>query len=233
MRSLGGSGAEFLQLRTRGENAYSYKLQELPGNERSGTHFNTLVKMSAAAEPVPLKSLPFDFSQSPNLSNLEGRSTLVTGAARGIGLACATKLAEAGAIVTISDVRSELGEAAARDLSAKGLKVQYVQSDVTSYSSQAALFKRAITFGGGKIDIVVPNAGISAEQNLFDMIPAELPNLDSVPSEPGYSTMDVNLRGVLLLLLSCTTLLSAASKCLFRPVDRAYRLTRWVCRLSI
>ncbi|KAH6625910.1 hypothetical protein C7974DRAFT_377354 [Boeremia exigua] len=130
------------------------------------------------------------------MSSLDGRSVLITGSARGIGLACATKLAEAGAIVTISDVRAETGEAAARELTSRGFRVQFVQSDVTSHSSQVALFKSAIAFGGGKIDIVVPNAGICAEQNLFDMIPAEKPDLDSEPPEPGYSTMEVNLKGV-------------------------------------
>ena len=48
----------------------------------------------------------------------------------------------------------------------------------------------------GKIDAVVPNAGICAEQNLFDMIPAGMLSLDTEPPEPGYRTMDVNLRGM-------------------------------------
>ncbi|KAF1354339.1 NAD(P)-binding protein, partial [Lizonia empirigonia] len=144
---------------------------------------------------IPVTSTPLDFSQRPDLSKLEGRSVLITGSARGIGLACATELAEAGAIVTISDVRSEDGEAATRELTSKGLRVQFVRSDVTSYSSQVELFKKAIAFGGGKLDIMVPNAGICAEQNLFDMVPSDASNLDE-PPEPGYSTMDVNLKGV-------------------------------------
>lgn len=151
--------------------------------------------MSAPTESTPVTSTPLDFSQSPDLSKLDGRSVLITGSARGIGLACATKMAEAGAIVTISDVRSEDGEAAARELTSKGLRVQFVRSDVTSYSSQVELFKKAIAFGGGKLDIMVPNAGICAEQNLFDMVPSDASNLDA-PPEPGYSTMDVNLKGV-------------------------------------
>ncbi|KAJ4334530.1 hypothetical protein N0V95_009141 [Ascochyta clinopodiicola] len=150
----------------------------------------------SALKILPLKSTPLDFSESPDLSTLNNRSVLITGAARGIGLACATQLAEAGAVVTISDIRSEVGEAAARKLTSKGLRVQFVQGDVTSYTSQAEMFRKAIAFGGGKIDIVVPNAGICAEQNLFDMIPTGAPDLNSEPPEPGYSTMDVNLRGV-------------------------------------
>src|SRR5690242_5208951 len=147
-------------------------------------------------ESSPLKSTPVDFGQAPDLSSLKGRSVLITWSARGIGLACATKLAEAGALVTISDVRVETGEAAARQLTSNGLKVQFVQSDVTSHSSQVALLKKAIAFGGGKIDLVVPTAGICAEQNLLDMISDEAPDLDSEPPEPSYSTMDVNLKGV-------------------------------------
>lgn len=152
--------------------------------------------MTSPAETTQLRSVPLDFSLTPALSDLKGRSVLITGAARGIGLACATKLAEAGAIVTISDIQTEVGEAAAQELNSKGHRVQFVQSDVTSYASQAALFKRAIAFGEGKIDIVVPNAGICAEQNLFDMIPTTSPDLEHEPPEPGYSTMDVNLKGV-------------------------------------
>ncbi|KAJ4983640.1 5'-hydroxyaverantin dehydrogenase [Stagonosporopsis vannaccii] len=152
--------------------------------------------MSAQAESSPLKSSPLNFSQAPDLSSLKGRSVLITGSARGIGLACATRLAEAGALVTISDVRVETGEIAAQELTLRGFKVQFVQCDVTSYSSQVALFKKAITFGGGQLDVVVPNAGICAEQNLLDMIPAEAPILGSEPPEPSYSTMDVNLKGV-------------------------------------
>ena len=152
--------------------------------------------MSTQAEMSPSKSVPLDFGQTPDFSKLGGKSVLITGAARGIGLACATRLAEVGAIVTISDIQSETGEAAARELISRGLRVQFVQSDVTSYTSQVALFKNAMVFGEGKIDVVVPNAGICAEQNLFDMIPTEPQDLDNEPPEPGYSTMDVNLKGV-------------------------------------
>lgn len=152
--------------------------------------------MSTQSGPSSLQSTPLDFGQAPDLSNIKGKSVLITGSARGIGLACATKLAEAGALVTISDIRTETGEAAAKTLTDRGLHVQFVQSDVTSYTSQVALFKKAIEFGNGSIDVVVPNAGICAEQNLFDMIPAEAPTPESEPPEPGYSVMDVNLKGV-------------------------------------
>ncbi|CAO2651361.1 Nn.00g039310.m01.CDS01 [Neocucurbitaria sp. VM-36] len=146
---------------------------------------------------IPPMAVPIDFDQPLDTTSLQGRSVLVTGAASGIGLACATKLAEAGAIVTFSDLREQTGHALVRDLSSKGHNVQFVTCDVTSYQAQVELFQKAVEFGGGKIDIVIPNAGILAQENLFDMVPVEAPTLDSPPPpQPGFSAVDVNLHAV-------------------------------------
>ncbi|KAF2821388.1 NAD(P)-binding protein [Ophiobolus disseminans] len=132
-----------------------------------------------------------------DVSSLKGRSVLITGGAAGIGLACATRIAEAGALVTIADLQNASGQTAARDLASKGHGVQFVQCDVTNYTAQVDMFQKAITFGGGKVDIVIPNAGIVAEQNLFKMVPADVLSLDSPPPpEPGYTGCDVNLQAV-------------------------------------
>jgi 5'-hydroxyaverantin dehydrogenase len=78
-------------------------------------------------------SIPITFDQPQlDVSSLRGRSILITGGAAGIGLACATKLAEAGALVTISDIHQTAGQAAAHELSSLGHSVQFVQCDVTS-----------------------------------------------------------------------------------------------------
>jgi 5'-hydroxyaverantin dehydrogenase len=132
-----------------------------------------------------------------DVSSLRGRSVLITGGAAGIGLACATKIAEAGALVTISDLNEVDGQAAAHQLSSAGLAVQFVQCDVLSYSAQVDMYKQAIAFGGGKIDIVMPNAGVVAETNLFDMAAESSPSLDGPPPpEPNYSGCDINLQAV-------------------------------------
>lgn len=147
----------------------------------------------AAPIPVPIT---FDSPQL-DVSSLHGRSVLITGGASGIGLACATQIAEAGALVTISDLQEAAGQAAAQNLSSKGLRVQFVQCDVRSYAAQVAMFQSAIRFGGGKIDVVIPNAGVMAEQNLFDMSLGTAPSLDGPPPpEPGFLGCDVNLHGV-------------------------------------
>jgi 5'-hydroxyaverantin dehydrogenase len=143
-------------------------------------------------------SIPITFDQPQlDVSSLRGRSILITGGAAGIGLACATKLAEAGALVTITDIHQTAGQAAAHELSSLGHSVQFVQCDVTSYAAQVDMYQKAIAFGGGKIDIVIPNAGVVAEKNLFDMVPESAPSLDTPPPpEPGYTGCDINLQGV-------------------------------------
>ena len=107
------------------------------------------------------------------------------------------EIAEAGALVTISDLQETAGQAAARDLALKGHGVQFVRCDVISYAAQVDVFQKAIAFGGGKIDIVIPNAGVIAEENLFDMVPKKTPSLDSPPPpEPGYTGCNINLQAV-------------------------------------
>ncbi len=93
-----------------------------------------------------------------SLFNLEGRTALVTGAARGIGFSIAEALARAGAHVVLNG-RSvgPLEEAAAR-LAAAGLKAQVAVFDVTD-PAQVAQGVAAIE-ASSALDILVNNAGI-------------------------------------------------------------------------
>jgi len=144
---------------------------------------------------TPTMATPIDFNSALDTSNLKDRSVLITGAASGIGLACAIKMAEAGAIVTMADLHDTAG-GVIQDLTTRGLRVQFVQCDVTSYEDQASMFQSAIHYGG-QIDIVIPNAGILAEKNLFDMVPATLPNPgDTPPPPPSFACVSVNLEAV-------------------------------------
>jgi len=145
---------------------------------------------------TPTMATPIDFNSVLDTSNLKDRSVLITGAASGIGLACAVKMAEAGAIVTMADLHDTAG-GVIQDLTTRGLRVQFVQCDVASYEDQASMFQSAIIFGDGQIDIVIPNAGILAEKNLFDMVPATLPNPgDTPPPPPSFACVSVNLEAV-------------------------------------
>ncbi|MFB7508106.1 SDR family NAD(P)-dependent oxidoreductase [Streptomyces broussonetiae] len=89
-----------------------------------------------------------------------GRTALVTGAASGIGLATARRLAAGGARVVIADFDTEGAEQAAADLTADGAPAAAVHVDVTVPESvEAAVAFTAQTFGG--LHLAVNNAGIA------------------------------------------------------------------------
>jgi 5'-hydroxyaverantin dehydrogenase len=151
-----------------------------------------------ASQQMPPMAVKVDFNQGQlDPSNLKGRSVLVTGAASGIGRACAATIAGTGALVTLADRNDAEGEAIVQDMISRGYRVQFVRCDVTSYTEQVAMFQKAVQFGGGKLDIVIPNAGILGGSNLFDLLSADAPTLDGPPPpEPSFVGCEVNLHSV-------------------------------------
>ncbi|KAF1997063.1 NAD(P)-binding protein [Amniculicola lignicola CBS 123094] len=141
------------------------------------------------------KTPALDFTTPLDASTLKDKSILVTGGASGIGQACVEAYASYGAFVTIADLQEEAGTQIVKDLTSKGYKVNFVQCDVTDYDSQFKAFKSAIGFGGGRLDVLLPCAGIIAQRNLFDMAASSIPSLDAPPPAPGLSGIDVNLKG--------------------------------------
>ena len=93
-----------------------------------------------------------------NLS-VEGKVALVTGAAGGIGSACASALAYAGAKVMATDLDGEGCEAVAYSLRAHGLEVSSMQQDVCDEARWEDVIGATIRDLGG-LDILVNNAGI-------------------------------------------------------------------------
>src|SRR5690348_13654106 len=90
-------------------------------------------------------------------ARFEGRTAIVTGAARGIGRAIATRLTSEGARVAIADID---GDAAAVAAAAIGRLALPQVLDVTSPESWAEAIARA-TAEWGRLDILVNNAGIA------------------------------------------------------------------------
>lgn len=89
---------------------------------------------------------------------VEGKVIVVTGAAQGIGFACARMLAEEGALVVLSDIRQVEGEAAAARIEGEGGQARFVRADVTSESDCASLMDETAR-AAGRIDGVLNNAG--------------------------------------------------------------------------
>lgn len=99
---------------------------------------------------------------------VQGKVALVTGGSSGIGRACAERLAEEGAIVVLTDLQDEKGQALAAEIAAKGGKAQYRHQDVTS-EQQWIDVVAAIKADHGRLDILVNNAGIGISGSVLDM----------------------------------------------------------------
>lgn len=101
------------------------------------------------------------------LFSLEGRTALITGSSRGLGLAIAKGLAEAGARVVLNGVDGARLEASAEALRARGHSVSAEAFDVTDEAAVNAAFAR-LDAAGVAIDILVNNAGIQLRKPLVE-----------------------------------------------------------------
>lgn len=103
----------------------------------------------------------------PDLFSLDGRVALVTGASRGLGLAMAEALGQAGALVVLNGRTPETLEAATESLRAKGLKAEAVAFDVTDTPAAREAVGR-IAGEHGRLDIALLNAGVQHRRPLLD-----------------------------------------------------------------
>ncbi|TIC82550.1 bifunctional aldolase/short-chain dehydrogenase [Nocardioides sp. GY 10127] len=102
----------------------------------------------------------------PKPKPLATRVALVTGAASGIGLATAKKLAAEGACVVIADLNLEKAIASAAEIGSTDVAVG-VQVDVSSAEAVKAMVDAAVLAFGG-VDLVVNNAGLSLSRSLLE-----------------------------------------------------------------
>ncbi len=118
----------------------------------------------------------------PNF-NLDGKVSLITGAARGLGKACALALAHAGSNIALGLRDVNTAEDLVLEIKAMGRKVIRLQMDVSSLQQINIAVEHTVkTFG--KIDILVNNVGVAPDN------PAE-----KVTEEDFDYTVNLNLKG--------------------------------------
>jgi len=158
-------------------------------------------------------------------TDLTGKVALITGAARGIGRACALALAEAGAdiILGLRDIHSDAG--LVNEIKPLGRKVLSLQMDVSKISEIKAAFE-ILEKEFGKLDILINNAGIGPENLIED-----------VTEEDFNYTVDVNLKGTFFVSqfagrlmkrqnYGCIVNLSSQAGFIALPTESVYCMTK-------
>ena len=117
---------------------------------------------------------------------LHNKTAIVTGAASGIGLACAQRYARDGAHVVLADIDAAKGEREAEALTKAGLSAIFVALDVRERSGFEALIAETVARFGG-LDILLSNAGIAESVPFLDISDAQFER-----------TLNINLRSVFI-----------------------------------
>jgi 3-oxoacyl-[acyl-carrier protein] reductase len=119
---------------------------------------------------------------------MNGRTALVTGGSRGIGAAIALRLAQEGADVAITYVRDEDGaREVVRKIEAAGRRGLALRADAADAQEQTGAVGRAAQALGGRLDVLVNNAGVGVIGPLESLSPADVDRV-----------LAVNVRGVFL-----------------------------------
>ncbi len=126
-------------------------------------------------------------ASAEKLLSLQGKVSVISGGASGIGLGTALKLAEFGSAVAILDVNEKNGRDALQKITSHGADGLFVLCDVRDAASCSEAIEKVIS-AFGRIDVLFNNAGIAIRKNAVDLEPDEWD-----------LALDVSLKGQYLL----------------------------------
>lgn len=132
---------------------------------------------------------------------LEGKTAIITGAARGIGKAIALKFAAEGANIAFTDLKiDENAQNTEKEIAAFGVKVKGYASNAADFEQTHAVVNEILN-DFGSIDILVNNAGITKDGLMMRMSEAQW---DAV--------LTVNLKSAFNFIHACTPIMAKQRK---------------------
>jgi 3(or 17)beta-hydroxysteroid dehydrogenase len=120
------------------------------------------------------------------MNRMRGKSAIVTGGALGIGRACALKLAEEGALVTVTDLDAAKGLLVVEEIRGQGGDAIFVEQDVADEAGWEHVM-RVVIDRYKKLDVLVNNAGVALAKDV-----------EHTTLEEWRWLMSINLDGVFL-----------------------------------
>jgi 3-hydroxybutyrate dehydrogenase len=127
------------------------------------------------------------------MSNLKGKTAIVTGAASGIGKEIALKFAVQGAAVGVADLNLEGASAVVREIAAQGGRAIAIQMDVTDeHAVNAGVDRVAAEFGS--VDILISNAGIQIVNPIENYSFADWKKMQAIHVDGAFLTTKAALK---------------------------------------
>ena len=120
---------------------------------------------------------------------VEGKIAAVTASTRGIGLACAKKLAAEGATVYLAARNAERAQGVIDQIEADGGKAKFVRFDAADKSTYAG-FVKEIVAAEGRIDILVNNYGSTDVKRDHDIVNTKFEDMQEIMMDDVQSVWD-------------------------------------------
>ncbi len=153
--------------------------------------------------------------------SLNERTALVTGSARGIGLAIATALGRAGAQVIINDLNQSACIESVDKLKDEGIRASYISFDVSDHES-VQQGRARLESEGLYVDILVNNAGNQNRKPLIDMTPQEWQQIMNVHVNGAFNCSQTFLPGMVSRGFGRIVMMSSVSGQATMPLIAAY-----------